>query len=85
MTGGALAIRGGWAAARNGAILTGILLAVIEAAGIGIARVTAGNSRPQNPPVSELSRDDGVANGVTDSNLVIQLPSESSTVGGVPA
>ncbi|TGZ84089.1 mitochondrial import inner membrane translocase subunit TIM17 [Ascodesmis nigricans] len=62
-TGGALAMRGGWAAARNGAISCGILLAVIEGAGIGLSRVMAGNNKPQSPP----------------------LPSESSTVGAVPA
>lgn len=63
ITGGALAVRGGWAAARNSAIGCGVLLAVIEGCGIGINRMTAANSRPQNP----------------------QLPSESSTVGAVPA
>ena len=50
-TGGALAVRGGWKAARNSAISCGILLAVIEGAGIGLNRMMAGNNRPQNPPV----------------------------------
>jgi hypothetical protein len=51
-TGGALAIRGGWKAARNGAIGCGILLAVIEGVGIGVSRMMAGSQKPQNPPVS---------------------------------
>lgn len=50
-TGGALAIRGGWKAARNGAIGCGILLAVIEGVGIGVSRMMAGSQAPQNPPV----------------------------------
>ena len=44
-TGGALAIRGGVKAARNGAIMCAIFLAVIEGVGIGIQRVMAENTR----------------------------------------
>lgn len=47
-----MAIRGGWRAARNGAISCAVLLAVIEGAGIGLQRVMAGQSMPQNAPVS---------------------------------
>jgi mitochondrial import inner membrane translocase subunit TIM17 len=45
LTGGSLAIRGGWRAARNGAIMCGIFLAVIEGVGIGIQRMMAENTR----------------------------------------
>ena len=44
-TGGALAIRGGAKAARNGAIMCAIFLAVIEGVGIGIQRMMAENTR----------------------------------------
>lgn len=44
-TGGALAIRGGYKAARNGAIMCAIFLAVIEGVGIGIQRLMAENTR----------------------------------------
>lgn len=54
-TGGALAVRGGWKAARNSAISCGILLGVIEGAGIVVNRMMAGNSRPQNPPLPSES------------------------------
>ena len=57
-TGGALAVRGGVRAARNSAIGCACLLAVIEGVGIGLNRVTAGGSKPQNPavgfPLNEL-------------------------------
>lgn len=42
LTGGCLAVRGGWKAARNGAIMCGIFLAVIEGVGIGIGRMMQG-------------------------------------------
>ena len=45
MTGGALAVRGGWKAARNSAITCGCLLAVIEGVGIGFSRLMAENTR----------------------------------------
>lgn len=45
LTGGSLAIRGGFKAARNGAIMCAIFLAVIEGVGIGIQRVMAENTR----------------------------------------
>jgi hypothetical protein len=44
-TGGALAVRGGYKAARNGAIMCAIFLAVIEGVGIGIQRLMAENTR----------------------------------------
>ena len=45
LTGGSLAIRGGWRASRNGAIMCGIFLAVIEGVGIGIQRWMADGTR----------------------------------------
>ena len=45
LTGGSLAIRGGFKAARNSAIGCAILLAVIEGVGIGIQRMMAENTR----------------------------------------
>lgn len=61
-TGGALAVRGGGKAMRNGAIGCAILLAVIEGVGIGFQRMMAENTRldtqplPQAPaPSSEAS------------------------------
>ena len=50
-TGGALAIRGGFKAARNGAIGCAILLAVIEGVGIGVQRMMAAQNKPQGPIV----------------------------------
>ena len=44
-TGGALAIRGGYKAARNSAIGCACLLAVIEGVGIGFLRMMAENTR----------------------------------------
>lgn len=44
-TGGALAARGGYKAARNGAIMCAIFLAVIEGVGIGIQRFMADSTR----------------------------------------
>jgi hypothetical protein len=44
-TGGSLAIRGGIKAARNGAIMCAIFLAVIEGVGIGFQRVMAEQTR----------------------------------------
>jgi hypothetical protein len=44
-TGGALAIRGGYKAARNSAIGCACLLAVIEGVGIGFQRMMAENTR----------------------------------------
>ena len=45
LTGGCLAIRGGWRASRNGAIMCGIFLAVIEGVGIGFQRLMADQTR----------------------------------------
>jgi len=50
MTGGALAVRGGWKAARNSAITCGCLLAVIEGVGIAFQRMMAENTRLDLPP-----------------------------------
>lgn len=44
-TGGSLAIRGGLKAARNGAIMCAIFLAVIEGVGIGFQRMMAEQTR----------------------------------------
>jgi hypothetical protein len=44
-TGGSLAIRGGIKAARNGAIMCAIFLAVIEGVGIGFQRMMAEQTR----------------------------------------
>lgn len=49
-TGGALAVRGGYKAMRNGAIGCAILLAVIEGVGIGFQRMMAENTRLDMPP-----------------------------------
>lgn len=45
MTGGSLAIRGGYRAARNGAIGCAVLLAVIEGVGIGFQKMMAGSTK----------------------------------------
>ena len=45
LTGGSLAIRGGWKAARSSAIVCGCLLAVIEGVGIGFQRMMADNTK----------------------------------------
>ncbi|KKA21865.1 Mitochondrial inner membrane translocase subunit (TIM17) [Rasamsonia emersonii CBS 393.64] len=44
-TGGALAIRGGYKAARNSAIMCAVFLAVIEGVGIGFQRMMADNTK----------------------------------------
>ena len=44
-------MRGGWKAARNGAIGCAILLAVIEGVGIGLQRMMAAQNKPQGPIV----------------------------------
>lgn len=44
-TGGSLAIRGGYKAARNGAIGCAVLLAVIEGVGIAFNKMMAGNTK----------------------------------------
>ncbi|KAI1946964.1 translocase of the inner membrane [Ophidiomyces ophidiicola] len=49
-TGGALAIRGGYKAARNSAIMCAVFLAVIEGVGIGFQRMMADNTRLDLPP-----------------------------------
>ncbi|KAK3707749.1 translocase of the inner membrane [Vermiconidia calcicola] len=49
-TGGALAVRGGPRAIRNGAIGCAILLAVIEGVGIGFQRMMAESTRLEMPP-----------------------------------
>ncbi|RMZ88906.1 hypothetical protein DV736_g3862, partial [Chaetothyriales sp. CBS 134916] len=59
LTGGSLAIRGGWKAARNGAIMCGIFLAVIEGVGIGIQRAFAENTRLDLPPPNSIPPDTG--------------------------
>lgn len=49
-TGGALAVRGGVKAIRNGAIGCAILLAVIEGVGIGMGKMFAGGTKLEAPP-----------------------------------
>ncbi|KAI1501901.1 mitochondrial import inner membrane translocase, subunit Tim17/22 [Biscogniauxia marginata] len=49
VTGGALAIRGGYRAARNGAISCAVLLAVIEGVGIGFQKMMAGSTKLEFP------------------------------------
>jgi import inner membrane translocase subunit TIM17 len=44
-TGGCLAIRGGYKAARNSAIMCAVFLAVIEGVGIGFQRMMADNTK----------------------------------------
>jgi mitochondrial import inner membrane translocase subunit TIM17 len=44
-TGGSLAIRGGYKAARNGAIGCAVLLAVIEGVGIAFSKALAGSTK----------------------------------------
>lgn len=68
-TGGSLAIRGGYKAARNGAISCAILLAVIEGVGIGFQKMFAGTTK------LEVSRQDGSdALGSTDTSKAPQPP-----------
>ena len=45
LTGGALAMRGGFKSARNGAIGCAVLLAVIEGVGIGFQKMMAGSTK----------------------------------------
>ncbi|OLN97028.1 Mitochondrial import inner membrane translocase subunit tim17 [Colletotrichum chlorophyti] len=55
LTGGALAIRGGFKSARNGAIGCAVLLAVIEGVGIGFGKLMSGSTKlevPAPPPNS---------------------------------
>lgn len=52
-TGGSLAIRGGFKAARNGAIGCAVLLAVIEGVGIGFQRMLAGSTKLEAPPPAD--------------------------------
>lgn len=63
LTGGALAMRGGFKSARNGAIGCAVLLAVIEGVGIGFQKMMAGSTKlevttpppPRPPPPPTLS------------------------------
>ncbi|EPX74848.1 TIM23 translocase complex subunit Tim17 [Schizosaccharomyces octosporus yFS286] len=52
-TGGALAIRGGWRATRNGAIGCACILAVFEGLGIALNRMQAEANRPVAPVLPE--------------------------------
>jgi mitochondrial import inner membrane translocase subunit TIM17 len=54
-TGGSLAIRGGYKAARNGAIGCAVLLAVIEGVGIGFQRMMAGTTKLEVSLMSPIS------------------------------
>lgn len=53
MTGGALAIRGGWKSARNGAIAAGCVLAVFEGVGIAVQRMMAAQNVPVAPQIPD--------------------------------
>jgi import inner membrane translocase subunit TIM17 len=55
MTGGSLAIRGGFKSARNSAIGCAILLAVIEGVGIGFQRMMAEGTRLELPKMTAES------------------------------
>lgn len=48
-TGGSLAFRGGFKAARNNAIGCAVLLAVIEGVGIGFSKMMAGGTKLEAP------------------------------------
>ena len=50
LTGGSLAVRGGYKAMRNGAIQCAVLLAVIEGVGIMFGRMMADNTKLDAPP-----------------------------------
>lgn len=52
-TGGALAIRGGWKATRNGAIAAGCVLAVFEGVGIVFQRFMAAQNKPVAPQIPD--------------------------------
>jgi import inner membrane translocase subunit TIM17 len=51
LTGGSLAVRGGYKSMRNGAISCAILLAVIEGVGVGFNRMMAENTKLEAPPM----------------------------------
>ncbi|KAF6803294.1 hypothetical protein CSOJ01_10995 [Colletotrichum sojae] len=55
-TGGSLAIRGGYKAARNGAIGCAVLLAVIEGVGIGFQKMFAGSTKLEVSGFQEYQR-----------------------------
>lgn len=58
LTGGALAIRGGFKSARNGAIGCAVLLAVIEGVGIGFQKMMAGSTKLEvSGPLDATDRD----------------------------
>lgn len=44
LTGGTLAVRGGWRHSRNGAIVCGLILAAFEGVGVAVNRVMAANT-----------------------------------------
>jgi len=50
LTGGSLAVRGGWKQMRTSALMCGCLLAVIEGVGLGFQRMMADSSRLEAPP-----------------------------------
>lgn len=52
-TGGALAVRGGWRATRNGAIGCACILAVFEGLGIALGRMNAEYNRPVAPVIPD--------------------------------
>lgn len=54
ITGGVLAIRGGWKASLTSAAVGGIILAMIEGVGLAIGRVTADWNRPTLQQIPEM-------------------------------
>jgi Tim17/Tim22/Tim23/Pmp24 family len=80
MTGGSLAIRGGYKAARNSAIMCAVFLGVIEGVGIAFQRMMADNTKLEvslcrtHPTFKYLP-----AKHQTDDGL-IQLASSSSPI-----
>lgn len=66
-TGGALAIRGGYKAARNSAIMCAVFLAVIEGVGIGFQRMMADNTKLEVSLVESM-------NPLLSTCVMIQVP-----------
>ena len=82
LTGGSLAIRGGFKAARNSAIGCAILLAVIEGVGIGIQRMMAENTRLDvRIPSSSMFPKVFVLTGGIDSSAPAGCESAASSSG----
>ncbi len=81
LTGGSLAIRGGFRAARNGAIGCAVLLAVIEGVGIGFQKMFAGATKLEvsRPPSSPISPADHSISRMHLSCANMSLPTAGTT------